>query len=233
MGARETSPSATSTPSAPTPTTPMSTTARRNISAISRSARLKRGSIRRRFCGSTAAISSRSIASRGSGGRAKPASPNSGCPCAAASRSRAPITVRSSSGSARSLAEPGHNALKCVIGADAFRAREPSAGAFSGPSVHPPLIVRPTRPILFCPTRANRAEREPEARFAPLALGGCLDPRILRVSSAGQSLGSDRAPRPVRFRRAPHRRRPQPDPDDETAPRRRRAISSTSRASRN
>ena len=56
---------------------------------------------------STAVTSSRSIASRGSGDRAKPASPNSDCLCAAASRLRAPTTVRSSSGSARSPAKPG------------------------------------------------------------------------------------------------------------------------------
>src|SRR6185437_15444682 len=44
-------------------------------------------------------------ASRGSGDRAKRASPNSACRCGAASRLRAPTTVRSSSGWRRSPAE--------------------------------------------------------------------------------------------------------------------------------
>ena len=47
-GGRANSPSPTSTPSAPMPTTPMSTTASRNISAVSRSARSRRGSIQKR-----------------------------------------------------------------------------------------------------------------------------------------------------------------------------------------
>ena len=105
--------------------------------------------------------------------------------------------------------------MKCVINADAFRAPNRVIGAFSRLAVHRPLIVRRTRPDVV-DARANPIL---VAGLRAFPQGGRLDPRILRVSSPGQSLGRGRPARPARFRRPRHRRRPQPHSDDEAAPR--------------
>ena len=123
-----------------------------------------------------------------------------------------------------SLVCAAHKAVSAIGQAslpDAFRARTAAVGAWNGPFLRNPCIprCRRTAAILTIPSRSPRSRRGDQKTG-----GRDRDSRLIRLS-------------PARFRQRRRRPagqsgrrgktaggRPQPDPDDEAAPRRARAL---------